>query len=1095
MAAGRLPPLSAPARLAFALALLFLAAATTGEPALAASPSPPSEPPAAAKTLTEQALDLAKARRFGEAEALFRRAIAIDEAALPPGDPEIGRLQFFIGQTLLDQGKPAEAEPYFRRSLAIAEAASGENNTRVATNLDRLGQIAMALGRRTEAVVHLKRALAIRERVLDVTSPQIDDTEVRLTVLLRTLGRDDEAKRLDRERARKKEGATFRRDALTAMAGVHAAEVARRQASARIGKADYAGAIRILEDAADQMEIVLGEGHPSVAALLHDLASSYRDVGRYADAEPLLQRVVAIFEGHREMSRDLAQALVGLASVNTDLGHLVAAEPLLRRALEAAERTDAGRREIVPQALNSLAMVLAHEGRVDEAVPLSERALSLVEASADANAQATVMANLALNYAGQQRYGEAEELLERARDLQLKRDAGNGLAIATVLDQLGEVYFKQGRYDAAVKPFEQACPLYEKQLGPQHPIFGNCLNNLAEALDQTGHKDAAEALLRRALAITEAALGTDHREISDLVLNLATIHEAQFRLDEAIVEIRRAADLARRVYATTAAASRGGATALRAARNTFLRHAYIALTLAERGGADVAALTNEAFIAAQQAQAGEVGRTIAHTAARFAAGRTTLGAMIRERQDAIVERNAVETRFLDAASQPEADRPAFAAELNKKMAEIVRRVADLDVAIARDFPGYAALANPKPLGMAAVRALLGADEALILFAATDRWQGLAWFLRADRMAVRRLDFGPGGARDLVERLRDNLDGERNPSMEEYPGAVAARLYQSLFPAIEEILAGARHLIVVTDGPLQRLPLSVLLTAPPPAGGSDLDRTPWLIRRFALTSLPSVASLSALRALPPAAAGRAPFLGVGNPLIGETRVAPREERLAAVSRGAPLQLEQIRLLPALPDTEDELRALGGLLGADPGDLVLRERATKPTLLHLPLERYRVLAFATHALVAGDFSLREPALVLTPPTAPTTDDDGLLTASDIAALKLDADWVVLSACNTAADDGASGAEGLSGLARAFFYAGSRALLVSHWPVISAASVRITTGTFEQLAREPTIGRAEALRRTMLGLADGNAGALFRHPMAWAPFVLVGEGGAAR
>ena len=108
---------------------------------------------------------------------------------------------------------------------------------------------------------------------------------------------------------------------------------------------------------------------------------------------------------------------------------------------------------------------------------------------------------------------------------------------------------------------------------------------------------------------------------------------------------------------------------------------------------------------------------------------------------------------------------------------------------------------------------------------------------------------------------------------------------------------------------------------------------------------------------------------------------------------------------------------------------------------------MLAFATHGVMAGEISgLNEPGLVLTPPEKPSEEDDGFLAASEIATLDLNADWVLLSACNTAAADGAPGAEGFSGLARAFFYAGARTLLVSHWSVYSTAAVALTTGTFD-------------------------------------------------
>jgi CHAT domain-containing protein len=138
------------------------------------------------------------------------------------------------------------------------------------------------------------------------------------------------------------------------------------------------------------------------------------------------------------------------------------------------------------------------------------------------------------------------------------------------------------------------------------------------------------------------------------------------------------------------------------------------------------------------------------------------------------------------------------------------------------------------------------------------------------------------------------------------------------------------------------------------------------------------------------------------------------------------------------------------------------------------------------------LSEPALVPTPPPHATADNNGLLTASEIATLRLNADLVILSACNTAAAEGTSDAGGLSGLAKAFFYAGARALLVSHWQVLSEATVRLITGTFAALAQDPSIGRAEALRRSMMTMLDPASPPEFAHPAAWAPFVVVGEGG---
>jgi len=359
-------------------------------------------------------------------------------------------------------------------------------------------------------------------------------------------------------------------------------------------------------------------------------------------------------------------------------------------------------------------------------------------------------------------------------------------------------------------------------------------------------------------------------------------------------------------------------------------------------------------------------------------------------------------------------------------------------------------------------------------------------------------------------------------------ARAHELYRCLFGEIADLLA-AKHLLVVASGPLASLPFHVLVASDArhadiaePANYALAD---WLARHSAVSVLPSVASLGALRQFARQSQASAPYIGFGNPLLlggdGTDRRAwakqscpssgPRSLRIAgaravvppppAARRGAFADVGALRLQAPLPETADELCTVARLLGAPETSVYLGERATETALKALSangeLARARIVHFATHGLLAGEagsvlHSRAEPALMLTPPQQASEQDDGLLTASEVAQLKLDADWVVMSACNTAAGDKFD-SDALSGLARAFFYAGSRALLVSHWYVDSEAAVALTSGAFAELKVAPTIGRAEALRRSMLTLMD--KGGRNAHPANWAPFVIVGEGAAVK
>jgi CHAT domain-containing protein len=339
---------------------------------------------------------------------------------------------------------------------------------------------------------------------------------------------------------------------------------------------------------------------------------------------------------------------------------------------------------------------------------------------------------------------------------------------------------------------------------------------------------------------------------------------------------------------------------------------------------------------------------------------------------------------------------------------------------------------------------------------------------------------------------------------------------------------------VTNGALGELPLSLLPTAPsqidPNAKPlfSGYRNVPWLARDHAVTVVPSASALVTLRQLPPGAPSRDPLIGFGDPYFNAQEAADAEAEQAAptqvasateadtgaanVTRGIPLKLRaaphtenvdvaELAMLPRLPDTRLELMAVAKTLNADPSRaLFLGKDANEQNVETMDLSHYRIVYFATHGLVPGDVDgLTQPALALTAPDIAGVKGDGLLTMEKILALKLDADWVVLSACNTAAGAGA-GAEAASGLGSAFFYAGTRALLVTNWSVQSTSARELITDIFRRQSADATLSRGEALRQAMMALLDGPGSVdaaghtvfTYGHPLFWAPYSVIGDGG---
>ncbi len=654
------------------------------------------------------------------------------------------------------------------------------------------------------------------------------------------------------------------------------------------------------------------------------------------------------------------------------------------------------------------------------------------------------------------------------------------------------------------------------------------IGDYADVLLRTGHVDRVLETLHASLARRQGPVDMADRRDAELRGHLARAHAAKGDLPGALREFREAAPQLLRDAPDDDADTTTPRAAAR--RRGAILSSYIGL-LADIAGTPLERAARidavaEAFRLADVVRWQSVQRALNASAARAATNDPVLADLARKEQDDRREIGALYRLLGNLVSRPLARQDVEAIAEVRARIEIRRRSLDETVAtIEQHFPSYAELTRPAPATVDQVQALLEPGEALIAtLVGPDRT--FVWAVpERGPVAFAVVPLGREALQDTVTTLRKALEPAATTlaGIPDFDVALAHRVYAGLLEPVRSGWQHARNLIVVADGPLGQLPVALLPTRPialapdSPTPFANYREVPWLIRSHAVTMLPSVASLATLRALPPVSRGRRPFVGFGDPhfsteqarlaVYGPTGsagpVALATRAMPVRLRGTPRRFNTRHLatLPPLPDTADEILGLARTMNADPArDVFLGARANEQTVKRVDLANYRVVAFATHGLGPGDIdSLTQPALALSAPDVAGVDGDGLLTMDEILSLRLNADWVVLSACNSASGEGA-GSESLSGLGRAFFYAGARALLVSHWPLETTSARAATTELLRRLQRTPAMSRAEALQQTMNWLIDqamitdarsGTPLFSYAHPIFWAAFTLIGDG----
>ncbi len=978
--------------------------------------------------------------------------------------PDYARAYSRLGQLLQNANRYREAKEQYQKAIAVLQARGVPADIALADAFSDLGFIESNMGDTRAAAAAWERTLAIHEQIEGKDHPNVAAALALLASAYSFSERYGDAQAaLQRALAI----AEAKQD-LATLASVHfsLAILHGKQRSYAKAQLSFEQALAVYEKQVPVDEVAVGKALSGLSAV-HWLA------GRYLEAAQTAERAIVVLERSAPNSTSLATAMEALAVAYHGLEREAEAEGLLRRVIAINEAVVGPDNMISTSPLHILGDVYRSQGKYREASETYERVLKIREkaGAADTFDDAQTLHNLGDAYRGQGKPKEAERLYRKALAIR-ERTMPSSSAVAWSLIGLAQLYSGQDRYAEALELLKRALAIDEKALGPQHPDLAYLLDDLAIA--------------SRSMKNYVSALDYSRRATASLI-----------------------SFAAEQPTSTRGATGYGGEIGQRS--GYFLRHLINIASVAEQDPGSRGKLGEEAFEIAQLANFSSTAAAVHQLSSRFAADDDSLASLVRSKQDYEVSWRERERALSKAVSDPaySAQAPAVVA-IRQEMAVLESNLARTENEIERGFPAYAALARPKPLRVEEIQKLLGDQDALVFYV-IGKGSTFIFSLTRERFAWKKVWLGDedltrevaafrqGLEVDAIDRLFEEVPEHRASKL--FNLGQAHKLYEELLSPVAEAIEGKQHLIVVPSGPLTALPFHLLVTDKPgdevPDRLSGYRNAAWLAKRHAVSILPSVGSLKTLSQRPREAAPRKPFVAFGDPVFGRNQLmAAADETVsrgltrgyASVWQGSGIDRTELSRLPRLPETADEIRSVGHQLGASEGDIYLQQAATEHAVKSIPLSSFRVVYFATHGLIAGEIEgLGEPALALTLPDAATADDDGLLTASEVARLNLNADWVVLSACNTFAGE-KPGAEALSGLARAFFYAGARALMVSHWPLDSSAAAVLTTSTFKHL--EGGIPHSEAMRRAMFEFMLDPKDPRRAYPAFWAPFVVVGR-----
>jgi len=1067
-----------------------------------------------AQKLFSEAQALLTAQNFTAAAAKARASIAASPADAAPGP--LAQSWELLANAAPRYNDWQEAASAYANAIRLRTLEQGSNGPKVGEDLRMLARVCVSLKKAHEAEAAYKRAIEIEQSLYGDAAETVINMSVELSDLLASADRKADASVWTKK--------TLSTCAAQKSSPRCAINVWVRLADQQVKQDDVTGAADTYAEILVQSEKSYVTAQDRATALS---AAGYFHLtqGETSLAVAQLRRALDLLEKTEPSgSLVIARSQVWLAQAymqTSQSADYQNATRLLRSASSAFRTARGPESQEAIAAAQELATAYTYTQEYDNAISLYSEVLRSVVKKWGTNSQAelSVLSNLA------QAQGLAGRLTDQETTLatlvsktQAMGGIGNAAGSAAHIN-LGAFKYGNGAFKEAQREFEAALALDGAANTADRNTFSIALGDawLARALmaqgDYSGALRAAQTnipiladverqnpgvAIQTLKVLSESFVGSD-RPMEALPYAWRALQIEEKRNNYPFLEARIAQRDKILANARDYAAQSQSDDSHRSIANWAKFVAATAYQVDKTNGG----VFSKLFYATQSSMLSPTTISVQRAAARRSAPSQEAADLLRQQQDALGSLAILSQELADQASL--ANDQNQTRQLRAKVDASISALENINQRLRRIYPRYSDYIDPKPIDLAAAQALLAPGDAIVLSTADGAhvfnilvtkedfaFHDFAWTFAIEKDGSRQqLSGGTKEIQGYVDRIVCSIDsagckgGMLAPAPNAFDLEAAYSLYRAILGPFEDKLSSVRHIYVVADGDMARIPLGLLITKP----ATSFDDASWLSDRFSITRLPSISSLSLAKNQAKPAYGE-DFVGYGDPILqGSAR--PQQVDLTKLfsfdSRGQTIaNVAALRTLQPLSGTKFELQESARLFRSNRTILRLQKEATEAAFKSdAAIPTARVVSIATHGLLPKDIGdgAQEGGLVFSPPQTPTITDDGLLTPSEILALNFRAEWIILSACNTATAEQAG--DTFSGLTRAFLFSGGTAVLASHWRVNDEATARLVSATLRMRVSNDRMTHAEALQAAM---KEVRTDPRFQHPRYWAAFSVI-------